>query len=287
MGLSRFARAMKVPYATKTWVAVGDPIAPSPEQARVAERFLRSAERCGCRVLWLAASLPWAQDSSMPRLRVGQEPLWDPAAWSGILAKKASLRAQLRRGRAARLSTETVSGASLVAAHPLRVQVDELANQWLQAKAMRPLGFLAALHLWSLRAHKTLVLVWKDRAPSADCAQLVAVAVLVDGFVEHVMRHPDAPNGAVELLIDRVMQEAKVRGWPQLSLGGVPLMGPVPTWLARLGSLCSPCYSFDGLVRFRGKFVPTEVRDLWLLHPHHRFPAHALAEAMMPFLARG
>ncbi|MBP6849713.1 MAG: hypothetical protein KA201_38495, partial [Kofleriaceae bacterium] len=61
------------------WVAAGGPCAPLPRRPEVATRFVAAARAAGRRASWFAVdeAAPWP---GFARLRLGQQPVWDPRA---------------------------------------------------------------------------------------------------------------------------------------------------------------------------------------------------------------
>src|SRR5512133_149443 len=84
----------------------GDAVAPvcAPERLAAAAAELEAdAAMRRARVLYFGAGerleRAYAARADHSLVRLGAQPVWDPAAWPGIVARKASLRAQLNRAR--------------------------------------------------------------------------------------------------------------------------------------------------------------------------------------------
>jgi phosphatidylglycerol lysyltransferase len=105
-----------------------------------------------------------------------------------------------------------------------------------------------------------------------------------------LMRHrPDAPNGAMDFLMMRLIQHAQAQGFRRVSLGMVPLVdaesGPDMAWreraLALLTERLGRFFDAASLWRYKDKFGPTwEPR--FLVYQHHaRLPSIGLAIARL------
>src|SRR5690348_4484505 len=87
----------------RTRVVAGAPVCP-PERLRdVVGEFELDCRGCGRRVCYFGAEQRLesllTQNRTHAMVLLGAQPSWDPAHWAGIIASKASLRAQLNRSR--------------------------------------------------------------------------------------------------------------------------------------------------------------------------------------------
>ena len=82
--------------------------------------------------------------------------------------------------------------------------------------------------------------------------------------IDSMVRHPEAPAGAVELAIDALLDQRRKQGDTWFSLGAVPLRG-VDYSRPVLGLICqilrqtnvgNQLFHFNGLGQFKAKFVP-------------------------------
>ncbi|HVU51371.1 MAG TPA: phosphatidylglycerol lysyltransferase domain-containing protein, partial [Polyangia bacterium] len=82
------------------WIAAGAPVAADPALASVAEAFVAAARAAGRRAAFFATEERLALDpalAGLTALRIGEQPVWDPAAWAATVRSTRSLREQLRR----------------------------------------------------------------------------------------------------------------------------------------------------------------------------------------------
>ncbi|RJS18350.1 hypothetical protein DRW03_24780 [Corallococcus sp. H22C18031201] len=265
------------------WVAAGAPIASHERVREVALEFQQAARGAGRRVCFFATEPRFAELTSVEQLSVGEQPVWDPARWEGVVRGSRSLREQLRRARAHRVTVREVPAEVMEdAAHPTHRAVGALMERWLAARRMAPMGFLVRL------------------APSAFARERRAFVAEVDGqvrgflsvspvyardgwFLQDLLRDPSAPNGTVELLVDAAMRAAASEGRRYVTLGLAPLAGPVRPWL-RLARACGrPLFDFEGLHAFKAKFRPDAWVPISLAYPPGGSGPLAVYDALRAF----
>ena len=84
----------------RAWVAAGPPIAAAERLAETSARFVDAAREAGRRACLFGTEARFRDATTWPSLPIGEQPIWSPAAWDGIVRGKKSLREQLRRARA-------------------------------------------------------------------------------------------------------------------------------------------------------------------------------------------
>ncbi|MGB0678059.1 MAG: phosphatidylglycerol lysyltransferase domain-containing protein [Polyangiales bacterium] len=248
------------------WVSIGPPVAPAPARQPLATAFITAAARQGKRALFFGVDANFAATLACTHVPVAEEAVWDARHWPHTLRAVASLRAQLRRASAQHVTVRHVCSPPwhtwLTPSGPLT----ELRRAWLATRPMPALDFLvqhdltsvtAARQLWTAHRHGTLV------------AALIAVPIEPrrGWFAEHIWRHPDAPNGAVEALVDALMRWAAAQGQPEVSLGMVPVaQANTPSLRWALGCVRT-LYNTAGLRQFRAKMRPARWEMLYLAYP--------------------
>src|SRR4051794_40583913 len=95
------------------WVAAGPPVAPAERIAEVASRFTDAAKQKRRRVCSFGTEQRFCDMTSWPSVRIGEQPVWAPADWDGIIKQSKSLREQLRRARAKGIVVEELLPAQL------------------------------------------------------------------------------------------------------------------------------------------------------------------------------
>ncbi len=268
------------------WVAAGAPLAGDGRIAEVARGFVQAAKKRGKRACFFAVESRFVGLPCFETLLVGEQPVWDPRAWESALRGKRSLREQLRRAKAKgvrvrRLPTSEIEDPR----SPARRNVQGIVDAWLRAKPMAPMGFLVDVEPFALPAERRyFVAEWGD----TPVGVLVAVPVYTrrGWFFEDLLRHPSAPNGTPELLVDAAMRAAAAVESSYVTLGLAPLTGDVAPWLRRTRELGAMLYDFRGVHSFKAKLGPTSWDSIYLAYPVGASATLALLDTLAAF-ARG
>ncbi len=247
-------------------VAAGAPTGPVENRPRAAAAFEAESKGAGARVLWFAVEDPADIGSDRPSVVIGAEPVWSAHRWPRIVAEKASVRAQIRRAAHKGVAVERWTAAEASASPELRAVLAD----WVDRRGLPPLAFLADPFVLDEPGGRRFWVATRDGI-------VVGYLALVPGdeaLVEWIIRARDAPNGTSSLLLD-----AAVRALPASSsftLGLVPLSTYAPlsddappllirALLAWTRAHATRFYNFQGLERFKAKFVPDAWRPLSLV----------------------
>src|SRR5690606_23558703 len=155
-------------------------------------------------------------------LQVGEQPEWDPRDWPRTLGRRSSLREQLRRARAKGVTVRLVSTEELEQSTATRHGMLQAADGWLSTRKLAPMGCLLRLEPFSFGEHRRCF-VAESHGRIVAYAGLVPVPTRNGYLLEDLVRHPTAPNGTGELLIDAVMSFAAETGREFMTLGLTPL----------------------------------------------------------------
>ncbi|PAP77355.1 DUF2156 domain-containing protein [Rubrivirga marina] len=264
-------------------VAAGAPSGPVERRPEAADAFERDANHAGARVLWFAVGDPADVGPDKPSVVIGAEPVWDAGRWPEVIQGKASVRAQVNRARNKGLMAEAWPTAQVRASAELRAVLAD----WLDRRGLPPLAFLADPFVLDDPGDRQFVVATRD-------GRVAGYLVLRPGdetFIEWIIRTRDAPNGTAAFLLDAAIR----RFSPDVpfTLGLVPLstFAPLsehaPDLLVRAllkwtRAHATRFYNFDGLQRFKAKFVPDHWRPLYLVtdgRPITVFTFHDVAAA--------
>ena len=245
----------------RVWVTAGGPDAPVDRRPEVARAFEAEARRQRARVLWFAAESPHDIGPDRPSVVIGAEPVWRVAGWAQIVAGKASLRAQIRRAANKGVVVEPASDPATL--RPV------LAD-WLARRGLPAMGFLADPFVLDAPGDREF---WVARRDGAAVAYLALVPG-PEAFVEWIIQSRAAPNGTAALLLDHVVRTLDPAS--TMTLGMVPLSSLAPPSDVAPGPLvrgllawtrahATRFYNFQGLERFKAKFVPDRWRTLYLV----------------------
>ena len=227
-------------------------------------------------------------------VKVGASPYFDLQTWNprGDSAKK--LRAGVNQARRAGVEVEMIPDAI---DESLKKETAKLCMDWLDSRrSATTFGWLIALDPFLHREHKKY---FAARVNGRLVGFLAASPIPArrGWYLEDVLREPDAPQGTSTLLVVEALAKLKAEGSALATLGTSPLTtdGPddVPTehhMVARALDVASRrlgrFYNFEGLRRFKGKFVPSWWESEYALHQRGvTIPprvGHAIVRALVP-----
>ncbi len=285
-------------------VVAGAPVCSLGRIAEVAEEFERFARSAGERICYFGAGERlesiYRGDGEHSIVGLGAQPSWDPVFWPDIVARRASIRAQLNRARNKGVAVSLWPPDRASEAPVLRERLAE----WLATRRLPTLHFLVEPEtLGHLTDRRVFVAERHDRA----LAFLVASPVPARNgwLIEQIIRGHGAPNGTAELLIDRAMRTLADEGARYVTLGLAPLSRhssydrlPNPLWLRAtlrwVRAHGRRFYNFEGLDAFKSKFEPSGWEEITAISYGRSFPPaslYAIVEAFggqspLAFVAR-
>ncbi len=178
-------------------------------------------------------------------------------------------------------------------------ETTELCLQWLKARpAATTFGWLLALDPF-LRAERKKIFAARDGQQRLVGLLAVSPIPARDGwYLEDVLRRYDAPAGTADLLVIQALNQLKEEGATLATLGTAPLAREgdddlsthdhpiIERALCSVSKRFSVFYNFEGLRRFKAKFVPTVWESEYVLVQRGvTVPprvAHALLRALVP-----
>jgi phosphatidylglycerol lysyltransferase len=202
-------------------------------------------------------------------IKIGEQPEWDPSAYDLDCTERRSLRAQVNRARNKGVKVRRIQAEDIARAPgSLRAEIEHILQRWLTSRRMGVLRFMVDLEPFT---HPEQRRYYVAEQGDRSVAFLAAVPVFQrkGWFFEDVIRVPEAPNGAVELLIHTAMEDAREQGDEYVTLGVSPLRGltdeagPHPRTrrlLEFMGERLGFLYDFGGLESFKIRFRP----DRWV-----------------------
>ena len=248
-------------------VVVGAPVCAENRLREVVREFERDAADAGKRVCYVCAegrmeSFCDANAATHTKILLGAQPIWTPDNWAAIVARHKSLRAQLNRARNKGVVVSEWSNER-AANNPALL---DCLREWLAAKGLPPLHFMVEPDTLSSLFDRR-VFVAELASEAIGFVTLSPVPARNGWLFEQFVHCPGAPNGTVELMIDRAMRAAGDAGSDYATLGLAPLSNRAPTaafrnplWLKILLAWMRlhgrRFYNFDGLDRFKAKLQP-------------------------------
>ncbi len=267
-------------------VVAAAPVCSIDRLGQVVAEFEADTRRLGMRTCYFAAGERLARElerrGPLDRILLGAQPMWNPADWPGILAGKASLRAQLHRARNKGVAVEpwTVERART---HP---ELERCLREWLETRGLPPLHFLVEpATLGTLEGRKVYV--------AQRCGHALGFVVASPiprrkgWLIEQIIRGRRAPNGTAELMLDAAFRDLAAAGAELVSLGLSPLSRRAgiaqetqPFWIRLLLGWMRAhgrrFYNFDGLDAFKAKFLPQSWEPVWAISSERRVSPRTL-----------
>lgn len=247
------------------WTVAGAPICAEERLTAVVAEFEDAAAEAGASVCYIGAEARLErlcrERAGYAFVTLGAQPCWVPAGWPGILARHASVRAQLARARNKGVGvTRWDSGRA--ARHP---DLHRCLDEWLSTKGMPPLLFMTTPFTLG-RLEDRMVFVAERAGGVVGFLVATPVPARRGWLVEQIVRGHGAPNGTAELLLDAAFHAMIAAGGGYVTLGLAPLSRRAgdsvvnPWWLraamAWLRAHGRRFYNFDGLDAFKAKFDP-------------------------------
>jgi phosphatidylglycerol lysyltransferase len=247
----------------RTWIAMGDPIAPAGRHAELIWQFRELSDAYGGRCVFYQVkpeNLSLYADLGLALYKMGDEARVELAEFSLDQPARRDLRHTHRRAVREGAQFKMLSPAETQAALPRLRQVSEV---WLGHKRGKEKGFSLGFFDGDYLARFPCGVVMAE-------GEIVAFANLWPGAGRSelsidLMRHGDTPiYGVMDYLLVEIMLWGKAEGYQWFNLGMAPLSGLEsrrldPLW-HKIGELVyrmgDRFYSFRGLRRYKEKFGP-------------------------------
>ncbi len=249
--------------AGRSWVALGDPVAPPDQMAALAQRFVELCDQHGGWAVFYKASreqLYLYLDLGLSVVKLGEEARVPLESFSLEGPERRNLRRAWRRAEQDGCSFEVIDAQQVCSILP---QLHAISDQWLANKRTREkrfsLGFFDERYLSRypaalIRRNGDIVAfanVWQ----SGDKTEL---------SVDLMRFTAAAPPGVMRYLLTELMLWGKERGYEWFNLGMAPLSGlqasaVAPLW-NQLGTTIygygERFYNFQGVRDFKEWFHP-------------------------------
>lgn len=277
-------------------VVAGAPVCSRERIADVAAEFERYAHSAGERVCYFGAGERlesiYRGDSEHSIVGLGAQPSWDPNGWPAIVARKASLRAQLNRARNKGVAVSLWPPARASGAPELRERLAE----WLETRRLPTLHFLVEPETLGRLADRRIFVA--ERGGRVVGFLVASPVPARDGWlIEQIIRGRGAPNGTAELLIDSAMRTLARERAQYITLGLAPLSRhssydrlPNPLWLRAtlrwVRAHGRRFYNFEGLDAFKSKFEPPCWEEITAISYGRSFPPASLYAIVEAFGGR-
>ena len=282
----------------RVWLAAGDPLANAADTIELVKGFMKAASKAKRITAFVPVTEQFARQASslgLSAIKIGAAPYFDLRTWNprGNSAKK--LRAGVNQATRAGVTVEQLDSFD----DQFKKETTELCLQWLKARpAATTFGWLLALDPL-LRAERKKIFTARDKQHRLVGLLAVSPIPARNGwYLEDVLRKYNAPTGTADLLVVEALRQLKEEGATLATLGTAPLAKEgedalsthdhplVERALRSASKRFSVFYNFEGLRKFKAKFVPTLWESEYALVEHGvTVPprvAHALLRALVP-----
>jgi lysyl-tRNA synthetase class 2 len=250
----------------ETAVVSGDPVGPDSAAAAVLGQLVARARQAGLKVALYGASerhLPTYRALGLHSLCVGEEAIVDPARFTLEGRPVRKLRQSVHRVRRRGWVLTVCEGREIDGV--LEAEIEAVERAW-RAKHPHVLGFAMSMGELELCVRPDDVYVLA-RAPDGRLGAVMRFLCHRGKLSLDTMRRVgETPNGLNEALVCAVLDYARSRGVPEVSLNYAGLAhlvrrAPSGGWLSRtvIGALMRPLrarFQMDRLVLFNEKFSP-------------------------------
>lgn len=263
-------------------VVAGAPVCPPERLAETVAEFAADTRRARQRLCYFGAQDVMlkllVEHGPGSALLLGAQPVWSPAHWSAILAGKASLRAQLARARNKGVTVR----ASQDSGEP---GLQRCLNEWIERRGLPPMHFLVEWNILPRLLDRRLYVA--ERAGETVGFLIASPVPARQGWlIEQIIRGRAAPNGTTESLLDTAICALAEEGAEYVTLGLSPLsravpQRPAPPWtirplLAWMRVHTRRFYNFEGLEKFKRKFLPEEWEPIYAVTDRPRVSLRTL-----------
>lgn len=270
----------------RTRVVAGGPVCAAARVTEVVSEFERQCAAEHFHVCYFGAEerveTAVHRSATHAMVLLGAQPSWNPASWAGIIAGKASLRAQLNRSRNKGVVVSPMSPAEATG----NSELQRVLREWLATRGLPPMHFLVEPETLD-RLFDRRVFVARSRTGEIVAFLVASPAPARGGWlIEQFVRGRAAPNGTVELLLDTAMRAFAAEGYRYVTLGLAPLSRYAlpaevnPTWLRWalkwVRAHGRRFYNFEGLDNFKAKFQPERWEPVYAIVNDPVFTPRAL-----------
>jgi phosphatidylglycerol lysyltransferase len=276
-------------------VVAGAPVCAAERLDAAAAELESDAKARGERVLYFGAGArlerAYADRGDHSLVRLGAQPVWDPAGWTEIVRRKASLRAQLNRARNKGVRIDDWPPARAHDSDVLR----RVLREWLATRGLPPLAFLVQPDILDNMEDRR-VFVAERQGRVVGFLIGTPVPARRGWLVEEWPRTRNAPNGTTHSLVDVAMRAFAADGSAYVTLGLAPLAehggGGASDQPARLRLMLRwvrahgrRFYNFAGLEAFKASMEPMEWEPIYAIAPGGRFTPRMLRAVAGAFSA--
>ena len=282
----------------KIQLVAGDIIASENNLREAAAKFIASANEQNKIPVFMPTTEHFARTVVSDRIKaikIGAAPYFDLQNWNPRGNKAKHLRANLNQGKRAGIQVEKIS----VIGESLQAEIAELCQSWqTNCRAAVKFGWLFGLSPLRFAEHKRFFAARSTEGKLIGLLAASPIPAREGWYLEDVLRHADAPNGTTDLLVCEAFHTLAAEGAKIATLGTVPLASDGEDTISSSGNFLTKqalkfswthlqsLYGFDGLRRFKARFVPSWWESEYVIAPKSLFitprVANAFTKAILP-----
>ena len=267
-------------------VVAGAPVCSLESLPQVVQAFESDAEKHGKRVCYFGAERRLEEavgdDPAYSFVLLGAQPVWRPAEWPELVAKRKDIRAQINRARNKGVKVEEWD----IERARNNPQLIDCLHRRIELKGLPPLHFVIEPETLGRLEHRRVFVALRD---TSILGFLVLSPIPTrNGWLTEQFPHvPDAPNGTVELMMHTAILRLGEEGSDYVTLGLSPLsrraairpfnnpvwLRVVLAWMRRHGRRF---YNFDGLDFFKAKLGPDHWEPVFAIANEPEFSRRTL-----------
>lgn len=253
----------------RVWLAAGDPLAESDDVSKLVRAFLISAAKVNRIAAFVPATEKFSREAvrlGLSAIKIGASPYFELREWN----PKGNAAKSLRAG----VNQATRAGVEVTLIHrvddQLREEATALCFEWLRGRrCATAFGWLLSLDPFLHFERKRLFAARTAQKRLVGILGVSPMPARTGWYLEDVLRRFDAPPGTADLLVVQSLKHLKSEGSLLATLGTSPLVtdgeDSIPSKshpiieraLRTMAHRFNAFYNFEGLRRFKGKFVPT------------------------------
>lgn len=250
------------------------------EQLQVAvHKFIEQAKMANKLVAFLPTTEKFAKAVAplgFEAVKIGASPYFDLQTWNPRGDKAKKMRAGVNQAKRAGVSVEQVSEFDKI----FRDEVLDLSESWLKTRRAKiKFGWLFELAPFHHSVYKKY---FSARDSGGKLVGLLAASPIParEGwYLEDVLRYAHSPKGTTDLLVYQALKKFAGEGAKLATLGTVPLASDGANSLVTSkyhfaekillfsSKNFNSLYNFNGLRRFKAKFVPSWWESEYILLP--------------------
>ena len=251
----------------RVWLAAGEPLAHAKDKPELGRQFAAHARQHNRVVAFVPATTSFARSlasQDFSAVKVAAAPYFDLETWNprGDSAKK--MRAEVNQARRAGVTVASLKHID----QDLKQEAADLCLRWLgNRRAATSFGWLVALDPFR-HADRKKYFIARAKGKLVGFLAASPMPERKGWYLEDVLRERDAPAGTATLLVYEALQTLKKDGAALVTLGTAPLANDgldeistehlvVARALQIAARRFSAFYNFEGLRRFKNKFVPS------------------------------